>query len=938
MRSGFIARLATILAAFAIFATTPALGAKSANQKSYEFYEDALRLFNTKDYRAAIIQLRNALQQDQKNLAARVLLGKTHLRLGDGVSAEKQLTLARTTGADDNLTLVPFGRALLVQGKSARLLKEILPAGRRPDIEAEIRFMRGQAFLDQRQHRKAKESFESALRLDPSHGETLLGMARLNLILGNPERANGYAEKALKVASGDADTWYVAGEIMRTQRKYDVALRHYGSAINLSDQHLPARISRAAVLMDMHRYDDALEDVNYTRGILTRDPQTLYMYAVLMSHKKKVKEADEALRLAANAMEERDPDFIINHPPSLLLKGLIDYSRKRFSEAYPSLSRYVELIPHHVGARKLLGALLLRKKDPAGAVKALEPAAQLAEDDAELMSLLGSAYMLSRQFDKARDVLQRAAIKNPDRAKLQTRLGLSRLALGESDDAIRHLENAVRLDPRIGRAEVMLGLIQIKKRNFRNAVAAADAFQKQNPKSPFPHNLAGAALMREGNLPAARRRFHEALKVDPGYSPAKFNLAALHVAEGKNDLARKLYMELLAANKNDTRVMRELSLLSENEGRIPEAISWLDQIRKLDSNAIVPQIRLLSLFVRTGRVRDGLQIAEEIESLHPRNQAVLEAKAKALIAAGETGKAVETLRQASHLSKNDPDNYFRIARQQLDIQDFEGAKKSLQSTVSLDPGHLAAQSTLVGLEMRQGGAEKALEMAQAVRAAYPKSPVGDLLTGDLLMKTRRYQDAAVAYREGLKKAQGPTLAVRLFQVRRRMGENEPALLELEAWNQQYPGYPMVQRVLASAYMSSGKLDRAEKLYKAYLEKHPADIRIMNNLALLYQQQGKPEALKIAEEARRLAPANPSILDTYGWILVQTGDPSKGLRYLREAQTRAAGQIEVRYHIAVALDRLGRKKEARQELSAILSSNENFRNRKAAQALYDALRK
>lgn len=67
-------------------------GAKTANDLSYEYYEDALRLFGLKDYRAALIQLKNALQQDHRNLSARVLLGKTYLRLGDGTAAERQLT------------------------------------------------------------------------------------------------------------------------------------------------------------------------------------------------------------------------------------------------------------------------------------------------------------------------------------------------------------------------------------------------------------------------------------------------------------------------------------------------------------------------------------------------------------------------------------------------------------------------------------------------------------------------------------------------------------------------------------------------------------------------------------------------------------------------------------------------------------------------------
>jgi len=149
-RSMLMAVAAATLLCLAPVADT---GAKTANDRSYEYYEDALRLFSIQDYRAALIQLKNALQQDHRNLSARVLLGKTYLRLGDGAAAERQLTFARSTGADDTLILVPYGRSLLLQGKHRKLLEEILPANRPPDIESEIRFLRGQAHLDQRQPR-----------------------------------------------------------------------------------------------------------------------------------------------------------------------------------------------------------------------------------------------------------------------------------------------------------------------------------------------------------------------------------------------------------------------------------------------------------------------------------------------------------------------------------------------------------------------------------------------------------------------------------------------------------------------------------------------------------------------------------------------------------------------------------------------------------------
>jgi len=50
---------------------------------------------------------------------------------------------------------------------------------------------------------------------------------------------------------------------------------------------------------------------------------------------------------------------------------------------------------------------------------------------------------------------------------------------------------------------------------------------------------------------------------------------------------------------------------------------------------------------------------------------------------------------------------------------------------------------------------------------------------------------------------------------------------------------------------------------------------------------------------------------------------KALRYLREAKLRDAANPEIRYHLAAALDKLGRASEARQELDQTLAGNRGF---------------
>ena len=60
--------------------------------------------------------------------------------------------------------------------------------------------------------------------------------------------------------------------------------------------------------------------------------------------------------------------------------------------------------------------------------------------------------------------------------------------------------------------------------------------------------------------------------------------------------------------------------------------------------------------------------------------------------------------------------------------------------------------------------------------------------------------------------------------------------------------------------------------------------VLNNLAYLYAGPLKSpqKALAYAQRAQEQDPGNPSVVDTYGWVLVQMGKCSEGIEVLRRA--------------------------------------------------------
>jgi len=204
------------------------------------------------------------------------------------------------------------------------------------------------------------------------------------------------------------------------------------------------------------------------------------------------------------------------------------------------------------------------------------------------------------------------------------------------------------------------------------------------------------------------------------------------------------------------------------------------------------------------------------------------------------------------------------------------------------------------------------------------------------MHMGKAREAAQAYAAGLAKEQNSKLAVRYYRARWESGEHDTALSDLEKWVASHAGDRAAQRALGSGYMASGRMDDALTIHERLLADFPEDAAILNNLAILTFKSNDPRSLEFARKAYGFAPKQAATLDTLGWVLVGSGKPGEGLKYLREAHNRAAKDPQIRYHIGAALEKLGRSDEARREVQAALESGRHFDGVEAARALLKKL--
>src|SRR5207253_7999163 len=113
-------------------------------------------------------------------------------------------------------------------------------------------------------------------------------------------------------------------------------------------------------------------------------------------------------------------------------------------------------------------------------------------------------------------------------------------------------------------------------------------------------------------------------------------------------------------------------------------------------------------------------------------------------------------------------------------------------------------------------------------------------------------------------------------------------------------------------------------FKSVLDREPENVVALNNLAyLLTEYAHQPdEALKYAQQARELAPANVDTQGTLGWVFYCKGLFPAAVQQLSDAVSRdgaASGSNPAirKYHLAMALLKAGDRERGRQTLNVAL---------------------
>ena len=908
----------------------------SDQRAAADYYENALVRFKNDDLAGAKIQLKNALQQNANLLAARVLLGRIHLKEGNGASAEKELMLANKLGVDHKLTIVLLAEAYLVQFKYQNIIDDIPTDGFPTQIRNKLLDHRGHAFIELGKYDKAAQVFTKLRQFEPESAIPKIGRATIMLRRGNAAEALKLAHQAVEIDTSSTTAWNIKASSHHTLGQLNQALKDYEQVIKLDPKHVDARIARVGIWLDQKQIKQADDELLKLRAEAKLEPRAAYLHSVVLGQTGDTKGSRKALEEAAGIIGRIKPEFINRRYDLLMLAGVTYYGLNQFEKARSYLERYINRYPNQVGARKLLGSLLLASNENDAALSVLKPAYKLAPNDFRVLSLLGTAYMRKGAHKKATHLFEQAIELSSGSPDVRTELAMSHIGSGDQLSALAELNDVFTGDPKQTRAGVLLGMLHIKRGDYGKAVTIAKQLHQQQPDNLTILNLLGNARVLAGDRVGARTVFQQTLSLDPKFTYASIALARIDALDGHSDKAIKDLEKLLNNDTKNSRILIELAQIEDRRNNHSNAIRWLEKARSSDRNELPARLYLANLYIRTNRPDKAIKVIQEAEIISPNNLSVLELSGLSYEAAGKHDTAKVIFKRMNNIANFDADWLYRIARHQIRVQTLSDAIYSLFKAVQSKPDFFVAQVALVETQLQAGRIDNASVHAADLVKKHPDNSSAHRLLGDIALQRKRYADAIKHYQTAIKIKENSSLFIRLYRAHILAGDTTLAINILEQRLASDPKDAAILEALAEGYLNIKDYSKAQKKYEQLVKKFPNRYRLLNNLAYVYAKLNNSNALTYARRAHQIAPNDAVVNDTLGWMLVQQDQVDEGLPYLRNAHFRMSANPEIRYHIAVALHKLGRNQEARAELDKVLTSTQPFEGLENAKALHQQL--
>lgn len=878
------------------------------------------------DSAAAVIELKNALQQKPDYLEARVLLGKALLNSGDPVGAETELRKAREVNYLPDEVSPLLARAWLAQGQWRKITEAfdtstLVSDAAKADLLTSLAVAwRAQGKLD-----NFRKRLDAALTLQPNYAPALVERARQKAADRQFNEALQELDGILAREPSNAMALKLKGDVLQHGlRRRDEALMAYQAAVEASPKFLDAHSGLIRLLMAMEKPQEAASALDKLVSVAPGRPVTLYLQAQLayagQDHKTAIERVRQLVKLT--------PDS----PTANEMAGVVELQSGSLMQAQAFLGKALKADPTLRVARRAMVLAHLRAGQIDQAIAALPEGLDKPDADPAMLSVAGRAYMAKGDFQQAQSLFRRASDADPKDPAKRTSLAMSQFRSGQTDLALSELTGIAAQDKGVV-ADMALINAHIQRKDFDKALSAIGELEKKLAQDPMPRHLRGVVHTLRNDRDEARKAFESALSLDKTYLAAIAGLASLDLAEKKPAAAVQRLDSLTKDQPDNAQAWMALADARRSTGA-PNAdvTAALEKAVQVAPTEIRPRVMLVDQHLKQRDEKAALAVAQDAVIALPESPEIVAALGRAQSAAGENHQALATFHKLVTLMPGSPLPYLLMASAQLSTNDSKAAMQSLNKALAVQPDFLPAQRALAELAVASQQKDQALAVSKSVQKQRPDQAVGFTLEGDIQAAFKQWDAAAVAYRSSLRLSAMSDTAIKLHSVLVGAGKQVEADRWVLEWDKAHPKDLSMPMYLGDRAIAAGQLPVAVRHYERVIAQQPSNALALNNLAWVAGQQGRADAVALAEKANAAAPNQPAYMDTLAMLLSAKGEHGKAVELQKKVLSIKPDVPLFKLNMAKIYIQAGDKRAAQPLLEQLVVLGDRFSGQAEVQSL------
>ena len=731
-----------------------AFGCSNAQEAKRRYLENGERLSKAGQYQEALVEFRNAIQQDENDGDARLKLAEAYERVGNLNAAYRDYIRAADLLPGNDDVQIKAAEYLVAAGQFEDARTRIQTVVNRSPTNVNALLVLGNALAGMKDLEGAIREIEGAIELDPTSARSYGSLAALRLAQGDRALARAAYEKAVEVDPRSVRAWLALATFQGLS----------GESTN-AEQSL-----QKAIAIDR------------------KDPLANRMAAMFYATNGRPGEAEPYLKTLAES----------GSPESALQLADFYMANKRFADARGVLAPLAKDPKTIDDAETRLATMAYNEGDPKRGHDMVD--AIIARSPARVPALLLKAQMLTRE-GKVAEAAERAlaATKaDPNSAQAHYALGVLRDKQRQRKEAIASFNEVLRLNPRAAPAQVYLSRLTLQEGDVEGAVQFATGALSNAPGFPDARASLVRGLIAKRETDRAERELASLLKEYP-------KVPVLYAIEGslkaaKNDApgARASFEKSLALNPASIEALAGLTAVDLFERKIPQARTRVEARLASDPNR--PELLMLA-----ARVYAAAQDFSKSEAVL--RQAVQadpsSSEAYAMLAATllRSGRLDAARAEYDQMARRDPKN---IAAQTVSAmivqsqQKTEDAKKRYEAIVNVDPTAAVAANNLAWIYAEEGAKlDEALRLAQSAAAKLPKSAEVQDTIGWIYIKKDLPDRAAPAFEKSVEMDPGnASYHYHLAMAYSKVGEVVKARAAAQQALKLKPDYADAQKLLA----------------------------------------------------------------------------------------------------------------------------------------------